>query len=290
MKKNIKRVLIIALILNIILTIAKIAAGVFGNSPSLITDGINSSLDIAVSVMLFITIRISSKKPDKNHPYGHEKFEGLAYLVLTIILITVGGFFVFRGIIDFINYFNNNLSLESPSMVPLIVAIIAIIIKIGMFIMIRTTAYKYKLPSLKGDSYNHLFDIFATSAALAGIIFAKNNIFYMEYIAQLFIGILIVQSSIKMFKEAVSYLTDEAPERGVVKAIKLEILSVKGVLEVDDLKVRKHMNHLYVEVEIGVLYSMTLEESHQIAEAVHDLVEQEFDVIHCFVHVNPHKK
>jgi len=287
MNKNLKLILIIILLANILLATLKITTGLLGHSSALFSDGINSLLDVFVSIMLLLTLKISAKKPDKDHPYGHQKFEGVAYLIITVILIGIGGGIAYFGLADFIQYFTTETTVSAPLSITLIVSIVAITIKVLMFIVVRISAKKYQLPSLKADAYNHLFDIVATGFALMGIIFARNGVYYLEFIAMFMIGIIILVSSFKMLREAISYLVDEAPSKAVVNAIRYEIRNMSGVETVDELKVRKHMDKLYVEVEIGVLNTLSLEQSHHIAEAVHHHIEKEFAAIHCFVHVNP---
>ncbi len=90
-----------------------------------------------------------------------------------------------------------------------------------------------------------------------------------------------------MIKDAISFLVDEAPKEEVINQIKADILACPGVIEIDDLKVRKHMEQLYVDVEIAVDNTLNITEAHEIAEYVHHDIEDKYDVIHCMVHVNP---
>lgn len=150
---------------------------------------------------------------------------------------------------------------------------------------------KYEQVSLKADAINHLSDIFATTASLIGIIFSIYGFIYMDYIASILIGVIIIKNAIVLFKEAISYLVDESPSKEYNQTIKDEIINTNGVLSIDEYKSRKHMNKVYIDVEIGVKYSLSLIEAHAIAEAVHLKIEEKFvDVIHCMVHVNPNAK
>jgi len=116
------------------------------------------------------------------------------------------------------------------------------------------------------------------------------NLIIFDYIASIIIGLLILRLAVQILFESVAYLVDQAPSEEVINKINQVIQSVSGVIQVDDLKVRKHMTQKYVDVEIAVQSSLTLEAAHKIAENVHHKVEAKFpDVIHCMVHVNPHK-
>lgn len=290
MKNTIKQVVIISLILNIVLALIKLLFGYLGNTSSLMSDGYNSLSDVFVSMMILITLKISHKSPDENHPYGHEKFEGLMYFILGLVLLLTALFIGFNGTKDLINHFVNDKPYLIPKPYTIYVAIIAIAIKLFLSYITLKTSKKYESPSLKADSINHLADVFATLASLVGIILSRFNMVYFDYIASIVIAVIILISSIEVLKEAVSFLVDASAEKEVVKNISTTIKKTQGVIKIDDLKVRKHMKHYYVDVEISVDELLSLKEAHQIAENVHHLIEDTYPhVLHCMVHVNPGK-
>ncbi len=287
MKKRIERVILISLGLNIILTIIKLSFGYFGNSSSLTSDGFNSLSDVLVSIVLFIFIKVAHKGPDKNHPYGHEKYEALVYFILGMVLLITGFTIGFDAVKSFHKSITNDEAYVMPHIVTLYAAIFSVIVKLILFKINNRTAKKYDSPSLKADALNHLFDIIATSFSVISIIFALFGLWYIEYIASVLIGLIIIKTSLSIAKDAISFLVDEAPDPIIIDQIEKTALSVKGVLSVDDLKVRMHVKNLYVDIEISVDRELSLEKAHLISENVHDMVEERHDVIHCMVHVNP---
>lgn len=287
MIKRVTDVILIGIVVSSALAIIKIVAGILGNAQSLMFDGINSLTDVLIAIGMFFIVRVANKAPDKNHPYGHQKYEGVFYFVIGIFLILTSIIIVGTNVIDIINYQKSQLI--KPEIYTLYVVILSVILKVVLFRFYRKYAKAFSSPSLKADSYNHLSDILATSASLIGIVLTRFNIHYVDLIASVLIGFFILRAGILIVKEAISYLVDEAPPKTTVKAIKQMILSVDDKLHVDDLKVRKHMSGLYVDVEISLPSHLTLEESHSVAEAVHDKIELEFEeVLHCMVHVNPY--
>lgn len=288
--KKVKQIAGITLILNIGLVVMKLSAGIIGTSESLISDGINSLSDVLVSILLIVVLNISAKEPDKDHPYGHEKFEGVMYLFLSFIILLTSMSLISFGIVNLVKHFKNPLITKMPELFTLYIVIIALSIKCILFYINNYFGKKYDSSSLIGDSKNHLVDILATSVSLISIFLARNGFLYFEAIATIIIALFILYTGITMVKEAISFLVDEAPSKEVVSNIRKTILLQKDVMFIDDLKVRKHMNHLYVDVEIAVDRSLSLEEAHNIAEIVHDIVELKFNVLHCMVHVNPSKK
>jgi len=281
----------IGLITNIILTIIKLTSGIMGSSQALISDGLNSFSDVFISIMLLIVLKLATQKPDHDHPYGHEKYEGLAYFVLGIIFILTATYIFVQAVLSIVHYIDHPDAIPSPHILTVLVAAIALIIKFFLYRFFKKTGQTYDLPTLKADAKNHLLDVWATLVSLIGLIISQFNLVIFDYIASIIIGIFILRLGLQIFFESISYLVDQAPSDEEVKDIKALIVSVKGVLSIDDIKVRKHMTQKYVDVEIGVTATLSLQEAHQIAENVHHLVEKRFPkVIHCMVHVNPRKQ
>jgi len=289
-RKHILTAIQIGLITNIFLTTLKLISGFTLNSQALVSDGLNSFSDVFISIMLLIVLRLATKKPDHDHPYGHEKYEGLAYFVLGIIFILTATYIFVQAVLSIVFYFSHPSSIAPPHFLAVVVAAIALIIKYALYRYYKKTGQSYDLPTIKADAKNHLIDAWATFISLIGLIISQFNLVVFDYIASIIIGVFILKLGLQIFFESISYLVDQAPSDDEVKDIKAIIISVHGVLSIDDIKIRKHMTQKYVDVEIGVTSSLSLEEAHRIAENVHHLVEKRFpDVIHCMVHVNPRK-
>ncbi len=288
-RKEILRAVAFGLVVNIFLAALKLIFGFWGNAQALISDGMNSLSDVFISIMILAVLKLATKKPDHDHPYGHEKYEGLAYFLLGIIFFATSIVIGYTSINSIVGYINNP-NVSAPHIFTVVVSFFSLIVKIILFKYYLVISKKYKSPTLKADSKNHLLDAWATLFSLIGLTLAQFNLIVFDYIASLIIGFFILRLSIQILLESISFLTDQAPSEDEIKSIFEVILSIDGVLMVDDLKVRKHMTQRYVDVEIGVKSNLTLEVAHKIAETVHHQVEKEFpDVIHCMVHVNPHK-
>lgn len=290
-RKQILTAIRIGLVANIALALFKLIFGYLGNAQALISDGLNSSSDVLISLMMLLALKISTKKPDYDHPYGHEKFEGLAYFLLGIIFSITAGWIFISGIVSIIEFFMNGDSINPPLRFTVWVALISLVIKLGLVVLYTKIGRKSNSPTIKADAKNHLLDVYATSSSLVGLLIAQFGLIYFDYIASIIISCFIMKLALQILKESISYLTDQAPKQEDVEKVYEEIFTVEGVLSIDDLKVRNHMTQRYVDVEIGVLSSLTLKEAHHIAESVHHHIENAFpEVIHCMVHVNPHKK
>lgn len=289
-KQQILRAIRIGLVFNIFLTVLKLGGGIIGGSQALISDGINSFTDIFISIMLFIALRIASKRPDHDHHYGHEKYEGIAYFVLGIIFILTAASIIYIGGSSLIAYFGDSPDTRQVESYTIWIAGIALVTKLVLYLYYRYINKKEKHPTIQADAKNHLLDAWATLFTLIGVILAGLNMPYFDYIASIIIGLFILKLAIDTIKDAIAFLVDQAPKQEVIQEIRNIILTNSLVLQIDDLKVRKHMNYLYVDLEIAVDATLSLSKAHQIAEEVHHDVEQKMKtVIHCMVHVNPKK-
>jgi|SRR5690554_67929 len=282
MNKTVKKVLYVGLILNIVLTIIKLVFGFLGRSFSLKVDGVNSLIDILISLMLLFSIKIASKKPDSDHPYGHEKYEVIVSLILGLFLLLTSFIIVYTSIQSL------NVALEIKKY-SLIVAGVSVLLK-AIILTVNVWGYKkYQQVSLKADAYNHLGDILASGASFFGILITIYTKFkYFDYLASIVIALIIFVNGIKIIKESISYLVDESPSKAFNDKVRNYIRSIEGVINIDDYKSRLHVNKVYIDVEISVKKDLSLIKAHEIAEDVHKKVEKEFPtVIHCMVHVNP---
>jgi cation diffusion facilitator family transporter len=283
------KVVTVGLITNLILSILKVTFGILGSATSLVTDGFNSISDVLVSKVMLIIFLFATQKPDHDHHYGHEKYEGLAYFVLGFVFLGTALLFAYESINSLIRgtYFTR----LSPHISTIIVSLVSIMMKFGLFRYYKKQGAILKRPLIEADAKNHLIDVFATSVALIGIFASRMGMPIFDDLASLIIALLIFKMGYSILVEAISFLTDQAPDQKEVNAIKDVINAMNEVLSIDDLKVRKHMTQRYVDVEIGVTATLSLKDAHDIAERVHLKVEETFpDVLHCMVHVNPKKQ
>ncbi len=288
--RSIQRIVTISLSINIILTVLKLTFGYLGGAHSLVSDGYNSLSDIAISIVMLFTVKIANKKPDFTHPYGHEKFEGITYLLLGLVVSLTALYIIYEGISGLVLYFNGAM-IRTPDRLTLYIAATALILKLMITILNYRGSIKYQSVSLKADFLNHLTDLLSISLVLLAIIFAQFSLIYIDYIASILIGMIISLSAIKLVKDGLAFLVDQAPNEQIYNEIKEQIESIGGVIRIDDLKIRQHVIKLYIDCEIAVDRNLSLTDAHEIAEMVHDHIENTFEnVLHIMVHVNPDKE
>lgn len=287
-KKSIAlRVLVVTITVNVALTAFKFIAGTLGNSNAMISDAIHSLSDVASSIIVIIGVMLATRPRDNLHQYGHERFECAASIILAVILFLTGAWESYTGIHELVT--GHYKVAEPPTSLALIAAIVSVIVKGGMFFAANYNAKRIDSLSLKADSYHHLSDALTSLAALisigATIIW---SIPVVDDVCALIICLFIFRVAISIFVDALGKMVDRSCTDEFVEGVKKVILSVDGVLSVDEIKTRIFGSKIYVDIEIGAYKNLTLEESHKIAENAHFAVEQ-FDekIKHCMVHVNP---
>lgn len=273
---------------NCLLSIIKLIAGVIAHSNAMISDAIHSASDVFSTIVVIIGIRLASKKPDESHPYGHERFECVAAILLAMVLLITG---LGIGIQAFNNIRSGDYAhIQAPGILALIAAIVSIIVKEAMYWYTKYYAKMIDSSAMMADAWHHRSDAFSSVGALIGIAAARIGYPIMDSIASLVICIFIVKAAYDIFKDAMDKMVDHSCDKETEKQIYDCIISSDNVLGVDLLKTRVFGNKIYVDVEIAVDGSKTLNEAHEIAEKVHDNIEKEFTKVkHIMVHVNPAK-
>lgn len=288
-EKTVKHISTTSILANIALSIFKFFAGIFGHSEALVSDSIHSLSDVFSTIIVIVGIKISSKEADSHHQYGHERFESVTALLLSIILALTGlgiGYSGFTKIIE-----KSYLNAKIPTTIALIAALSSIIIKEAMYWYTRYGAKKINSGALMADAWHHRSDALSSIGSLIGIIGAINGFPILDPIATLIICIFILKASFDIFKDGINKMVDTSLPSKVLDSIRKEVMEVKGVIDIDLLKTRQFGNKSYIDVEISVDGNLRLEDAHKIAANVHHNIENKFPTVkHCMVHVNPYKK
>ena len=273
------RVSAVSIIGNIVLSALKILAGILSHSSALVSDGIHSASDLVSSVVVIIGVRLSARKEDADHPYGHERLECVASIVLSVSLLLTGcmiGYQAFENIIS-----GETENFIQPGIFSVIAVILSILVKEAMYWYTRYYAVRIHSGALMADAWHHRSDSLSSFGALAGIIGARHGLQILDPIACLVICIFIIKTAYEIFRDAVNQMVDKACDMETEKHIRDCILKQEGVISIDLLKTRTFANRIYVDLEISADGQMSLSEAHEIAHRIHDSVEQEFqDVKH----------
>lgn len=276
----------ISIIGNIILSGFKLFAGIFAQSAAMISDAVHSMSDVFSTIIVMIGIKLANKKSDKEHPYGHERFECVAAIVLAAVLFATGAGIGWSGIKKAIA--GNYGDLAIPGILALVAAIVSIIVKEAMYWYTRGAAKRINSSALMADAWHHRSDAFSSVGSFAGIFGARLGFPILDPLACIIICLFILKAAIDIFRDAVGKMTDRACDDETIAKMRDLILSQKSVEGIDGLKTRLFGDKIYMDMEIRVDALVRLEEAHLVAQAVHDVIEEQFPKVkHCMVHVNP---
>lgn len=280
------RVSAVSIIVNTSLSILKLIAGIFAKSGAMVSDAVHSASDVFSTFIVIIGIKLSEKKSDDDHPYGHERMECVASIVLAVILAATGFGIGAEGIGKILE--GNYKEIAIPGVMALIAAVVSVVVKEWMYWYTRAAAKKINSGALMADAWHHRSDSLSSIGAFAGILGARLGFPIADSVASVIICVFILKAAFDIFKDAVDKMVDKACPAEIVNKMKDIIHEQSGVGEIDDIKTRLFGSKIYVDVEIAVDGEKTLIEAHKIAEAVHYAIESSFEnVKHCMVHVNP---
>ncbi len=280
------KVSLVTIVVNVFLAAFKFVAGVAANSNAMISDAIHSASDVFSTFVVIIGIKLAAKESDKEHPYGHERLECVAAIVLAMVLFITGlgiGLDALEKIIR-----GNYADLNVPGMLALVAAIVSIVVKEAMYWYTRYYAKKIDSGALMADAWHHRSDALSSVGALIGIGGARLGYPVMDAVASLVIFAFILKAAYDIFMDAVDKMVDHSCSEEFEEKIRVCVMENERVIGIDMLQTRIFGNKIYVDIEICVDGEMSLKGAHIIAENVHDRIEERFDKVkHIMVHVNP---
>ena len=275
-EKEAMKVSTVSIVVNVLLSLFKLLAGVIAHSGAMISDAIHSASDVFSTIIVMVGIHLAGRKSDKEHPYGHERMECVAAIVLATVLAVTGLAKESTGVV------------VVPGVLALVAAVVSILTKEGMYWYTRFHAKKIDSSALMADAWHHRSDALSSVGALVGIAASRMGYPLMDPLASLVICVFIEKAALDIFKDAINKMVDKACDEDTEQAIRECAEKQPGVIRVDMLKTRVFGNKIYVDLEIGADGNETLRDAHAVAERVHDHIEKEFPKVkHIMVHVNP---
>ncbi len=280
------KVSLVGILVNILLSLFKLMSGIIAHSTAMVSDAVHSASDVFSSIIVIVGIKMAARDADNNHPYGHERLESVAAIILAVILFVTG---LFIGHIAIENISLGNTSNHSvPKILALIAAIISIITKESLYWYTRFYARKIDSDALMADAWHHRSDALSSIGALIGIYGARMGLWWSDSAASLIISLFIVKAAYDIFRNAIDKMVDKSCDYEFEQELRILILSQDGVVKIDLLQTRMFGNKIYVDLEISADGEKSLNESHAIAQNIHDLLEEKYTKIkHIMIHVNP---
>lgn len=284
-QKTVMRVSTVTLLSNLILAVFKIIIGFISYSNAIISDGIHTASDALSTIIVMIGVRLSAKDSDQEHPYGHERFECVAAIILAVMLFSTALLIGYGGIVEIVAPSNAKLHY---GVLAIIIALVSIVSKELMYWYTIIEARRINCNAMKADAWHHRSDALSSIGSLISVIGFYLGYCVLDAIASIVICGFIAKVAIDIFKDAVNQMIDHACSLKFQNELVLLIEEQPEIINVDDLKTRLFGNKVYVDLEVQVDGNNDLRHAHAIAHQVHDLIENKFPIVkHCTVHVNP---
>lgn len=271
----------VSIIAYIALSSIKLGVGYLSGSKALFADGLNNATDILASVAVLIGLKISSKPADDEHAYGHLRAETIASLIASLIMIAVGADVLIKAVKDTINF--------KPDAPDLLSAVVAIFCAAAIFIVYlynKKIATQINSAGLMAAAKDNLSDAWVSIGTAVGIIASQFGMPWIDPLAAVVVGILIIKTGWEIFIEASHDLSDGF-DKETLDAITDRLYHVEGVKGIQDVKARRHGNMTLMDLVVIVSPHITVVEGHDIAEAVEALLHQEYDITEVIIHIEP---
>lgn len=286
--KAARRVTWLGFWVNALLGVAKILGGIFGRSSALVADGIHSFSDFASDIIVLTMVSIARKRPDKVHQFGHGRFEALATILLSLILIIVGIGIFYEGITRTIGFFHGE-EIPKPELITLIILIASIASKEWLFVITKRVGVRIHSEAVIANAWHHRSDSFSSIATLigvAGAMFLGDRFRVLDPIAAMVVAIFIIGVGVKMAGPSLSELLGAALPADELKSIGEVLDKVEGVRSWHALRTFKSGNDAYIEVHLKMDPDLTVRDAHHIATIAEQRLKR--DIKDMSVHVTTH--
>ncbi|WP_337634797.1 cation diffusion facilitator family transporter [Prevotella sp.] len=291
-ERKIYRVTIYGAVANILLCLFKLLAGIIGRSSAMIADGIHSLSDLITDFIVIAFVRISSKPQDRDHEYGHGKYETLATTIIGLMLLFVGLGIMWNSITQIWSCLNGG-TLQSPGWIAFVAAILSIAVKEALFQYTRNQGRQLHSQAVIANAWHHRSDALSsigTAIGIGGALALGSHWTILDPIAALIVSVLIIHASIEQLRPSLGELVENSLPEPVEAEIIKTILSFDGVKDPHNLRTRKIGNRDSIEVHVRMDGQMTLDKAHNITRAMEKkLKEQLGEGTFVIIHVEPIK-
>ena len=292
-EKEIYKVTLVGSVVNIILLLLKFLAGILGRSSAMIADAVHSLSDFVTDIIVLVFVKISNKPKDQTHDYGHGKFETLELTLIGVALMAVAIGIVVKGALKIAAWANGE-SLEAPEMIAFWAAILSIVMKEAVYRYSIIKARKLNSKAVEANAWHHRSDALSsigTAVGIGGAVFMGPRWTILDPIASVVVGAFIIKVAFDLLKNGFGDLMEQSLPDSVENEILELVANVPGVSDPHNLKTRRIGNHYAIELHIRMDGGITLNEAHDKASEVEQLLRLRYgEETHVAVHAEPEKE
>lgn len=277
-KSEIRRITLWGAVVNLLLTAGKLVAGALGHSAAMVADGVHSLSDLISDVVVLAFTHISAKGKDRDHSFGHGKFETLATLIISIILVIVGGKLMSEGIRSIIDIINGAV-LPRPGIIALAAAAVSIAAKEILYHVTLKTGKRVQSPVVIANAWHHRSDALSSIGSLLGIggaIILGSKWTILDPIVSCAISIAIIIVAFRMAMPSIAELLEASLPEEIENQITATASAVEGVRDFHELKTRRNGISFIIDAHMTVDPDISIVEAHNIATHVEDALREKF--------------
>ncbi len=278
------RAALIGVVTNGFLSGVKILVGFVFNSVAVLADGVDTGTDIFTSFATLISSKVSTKPPDRTHPYGHERVEAIVAKIVSFIIFYAGLSLLISSSRRLVAGQYSNV----VGVLPLLVSVLSVAVKAWLFLYKYSVGRKIKSSAFIADALNMRNDILISSTVFLGVLFSKLGLAWVDPLVAILVSIFIIRTAFIIFKETSYELMDGMLDMEIYNSIFDAVKSVNGAVNPHKVRVRQVGYKYYVDLDVEVDESITVREGHEIATAVKKaIIEHNDRVADVMVHVEP---
>jgi len=276
---------VVGMVANLLLTAGKLGVGFVAGSAALVADGVHSFADVVSDLGVLLALRASRRPPDDNHPYGHDSFESLGAIAVSLFMIITGVLIGRDAVVRL--WEGANLQ---PEMTALFMALASVAVKEVMARYTLTAASYTRSPALRSNGLMHRADSITSAAAAVGILGASQGLPWLDSVGALVISVFVLREGWRLTHQNVLALMDTQPEKDTLQEMRRVAFATPGIREVRELRVRQRGSVFHADLRVAVDPELSVAEAHELAHAAEEAMRRGFrELSRVFVHVEPYQ-
>jgi cation diffusion facilitator family transporter len=287
-RKKGQTVVNLGLFCNIGLAAAKTTMGIIGHSAALLSDGINSTSDVAYYIVVKIFMKLAGEPPDSEHPYGHRQMESIAALTVGSFVITTAIAIFWKSINNVFDQFKGDVDLNSATLGTLWVALLTVLLKIVLTLYTNRIGKKTGNLAIRALAFDHRNDVFSALAASLGIFLSRRGYPWIDPLAGALVAILVLRTGIGILRQSTADLMDSVPSHYLDKKIRSILERLPEIKQIEEIHAHRFGPYFIINLTIGIDGSLDVYNGDAIATRVEKLLIEHIEMVRrVYVHYHP---
>ncbi len=273
---------------NMLLAAGKTAMGIIGHSTALLSDGINSTSDVAYYIVVKIFMKLAGQPADPEHPYGHQQMESIAALTVGSFVITTAIAIFWTAVNNVFDQLKGNGEASGATLGALWVGLFTVAVKIVLTVYTRTVGQKTGSLAIKALAYDHRNDVFSAAAASLGIFLARRGYPWVDPLAGALVALLIMRTGIGILRQSTDDLMDSVPSHFLNRKIRSILEDIPEIRQIEEIHAHRFGPYFMVNLTVGIDGAMDVYHGDAIATRVEELLIERIEMVRrVYVHYHP---